>query len=179
MRFSSGTDGRQAGITALIRDSFTATEGPEEGALVADLAAGLLSTTPPDDLIVWTASDGDRLRAAILFSRMTYPDDDRRVFLLSPVAVAADGQRAGLGTALIRRGFDGLRDRGADLAVTYGSPDYYGRFGLNPVTTDHLPAPLPLSFPHGWLACPLTNRGARPFTGTPTVAPAMNRADVW
>ncbi len=49
---------------------------------------------------------------------------------LAPVAVAADYQRRGVGTALITAGLAELRRRGAGLVVVLGHPSYYPRFGF-------------------------------------------------
>ncbi len=49
---------------------------------------------------------------------------------LGPMAVAPEHQRAGIGSALIRRGLDELREAGHLVVVVVGHPSYYPRFGF-------------------------------------------------
>jgi putative acetyltransferase len=49
---------------------------------------------------------------------------------LAPMAVLPDRQREGIGSQLVRRGLDILRDRGCPFAVVVGHPEYYPRFGF-------------------------------------------------
>ena len=51
-------------------------------------------------------------------------------YALGPVAVDPSLQRTGIGTALIERGLDELRDREARGVVLVGDPAYYRRFGF-------------------------------------------------
>ncbi|MCB1426971.1 MAG: hypothetical protein KDJ89_14950, partial [Notoacmeibacter sp.] len=88
MEFLNGTEGRQQAIIDLFAATFTASEGREEGALIGELVRNLLETTPDDDIHVFTASENGALAGAAIFTRLTYPQDARTVFILSPMAVA-------------------------------------------------------------------------------------------
>ena len=55
---------------------------------------------------------------------------DRRIAMLSPLAVDPDHQRRGIGGALVRAVVAAADDRGEPLVVLEGSPAYYGRFGF-------------------------------------------------
>ena len=44
-------------IVELYRDTFTASEGPDEGGMIADLSKNLMTTTQPSDIYVFTAVD--------------------------------------------------------------------------------------------------------------------------
>ena len=65
-------------------------------------------------------------------------------FGLGPVAVLPGHQRTGVGTALVARTLDLLRERtGAAGVVVLGDPGYYGRFGFRAgagLTCDGVPA---------------------------------------
>ncbi|ATE66483.1 GNAT family N-acetyltransferase [Rhizorhabdus dicambivorans] len=52
-------------------------------------------------------------------------------FGLGPVSVLPGCQRGGIGSALIGRGLDRLRQRGAGGCVVLGDPAYYRRFGFS------------------------------------------------
>lgn len=170
-------------IAALVRLTFTASEGAEEGALVGDLAAGLLATTPADDLRVFTdMKDGvrDGMPVAVaIFTRLRFAEDPRRVFLLSPMAVHPDRQRQGVGQRLIRRALAALRAEGVEVAMTYGSPDYYGRVGFAPVDAQDAAPPHPLSLPHGWIGQSLTKAPLSALQGASRCAPALDDPRYW
>jgi len=93
--------------------------------------------------------------------------------------VATAHQAKGLGTSLIQAGLDKLRSDGTQIAVTYGDPAYYQRFGFRQVSTDQVPAPQPLSHPHGWQAISLAG-AALPALSTPVkAAPAFDLPELW
>ena len=49
---------------------------------------------------------------------------------LAPMAVRPSHQRQGIGTALVHRGMDMLREAGYPFVVVLGHPAYYPRFGF-------------------------------------------------
>lgn len=166
-------------ISAFFGDVFEASEGSDEGQLIAGFVHSLLLRTPERDIRLFTARDEGRLIGAICLSRMTYPDDPRDVFMLSPVAVATEAQGQGIGKRLITTGLDALKDEGISYAITYGDPAYYARCGFAQITEDFAKAPLALSQPQGWLGQPLGQTGNSPFKGTPTCVKALNNTALW
>ena len=110
---------------------------------------------------------------------MTYVGDPRRVFLLSPVAVATAHQGKGVGQRLIAHGLDALRREGVEIAVTYGDPAFYGRVGFVPVSEMDLPAPQPLSQPQGWIAQSLTDAPLTPLLGPARCVAAFDDPALW
>ena len=178
MNFTSDYKPRSAAITALFTESFTASEGAEEGALIGALVRDMLDT-PEDDLAVFLSLDADWLTGGICFSRLSFPRDPRRVFLLSPVAVATADPGKGVGQALLRHGLQTLKARGVDVAVTYGDPTYYGKVGFRPVTTDSVAPPQPLTQPEGWLVQSLDGAPLAPLQGPSTCVAALNDPGYW
>jgi putative acetyltransferase len=166
-------------IAAVHEESFAAAEGVEEGALIGGLVRRLLTETPGGDMRAFAARRDGAVIGAIIFTRMTYARDDRAVFVLAPVAVAPAAQGQGVGTALIRHGLDALRAWGVDVALTYGDPDYYGRFGFRPITTETAAAPFPLAHPHGWLGQSLAGGALGPLGGMVACVPALNDPVFW
>jgi putative acetyltransferase len=59
----------------------------------------------------------------------------RRISMLSPLAVAPDHQRRGIGSALVRAVLDLADARGEPIVVLEGDPAYYSRLGFEPATT--------------------------------------------
>ena len=178
MQITSGSTGRETEIADLFKTTFIASEGAEEGASIGRLARDLMTTTDADDLHVFTADDGG-LVGACIFTRLRHEGATRRTWLLSPVAVAPDRQGQGIGQKMITEALTTLRAAGAEVAVTYGDPAFYGRVGFEPVTVRDLPAPYPLSHPEGWLAQSLTDQPLAPLKGRVTCAPALSDPAFW
>lgn len=179
MVYSDVYRGQEDGIVALVTDTFTASEGADEGALIGKLVTELFATTPEDDLFVFTAVDEGMLVGAIIFSRLIYAQDDRKVFIMGPVAVKPHRQGQGVGQKLIGHGLRELRKRGIDVAMTYGDPNYYAKVGFAPITEEQARAPVRLSFPHGWLAQTLSERPLEPLKGPSRCVEALNSPDYW
>lgn len=99
--------------------------------------------------------------------------------MLSPVAVLTSRQGQGIGKKLIQFGLDRMRARGADIAVTYGDPDFYGDVGFLPLSEDCLKAPMKLSMPFGWLGQSLTASPIPVFKDRPTCVAAFNNPAYW
>ncbi len=49
---------------------------------------------------------------------------------LAPMAVIPDRQGHGIGSDLVRKGLDVLRERNCPFVIVLGHPDYYPRFGF-------------------------------------------------
>jgi putative acetyltransferase len=53
---------------------------------------------------------------------------------LAPMAVRPDRQREGIGSQLVKRGLEMLRERACPFVVVVGHPEYYPRFGFEPAS---------------------------------------------
>jgi putative acetyltransferase len=177
--FTTGILELKQELIDLFTATFTASEGPDEGALIGGLVRDLLAATPGDDIRVFCAELEGKVVGAVIFTRLTYAADPHSVFLLSPMAVAVERQRQGIGQALLRHALQALRCEGIQIALTYGDPNFYGRVGFRPVPEDQARAPLPLSMPHGWIGLSLTADPMPSLHGPSTCVPALNRSDVW
>jgi predicted N-acetyltransferase YhbS len=147
--------------------------------MIGALVRGLLTTTPPGALRVFTAVDDGRIVSGALFSRLTYPDDPRRVFVMAPVAVATDRQGEGIGQGLIRHALDSLKDAGVDVVTVYGDPAFYGRTGFAPITEAEAAAPHPLGHPEGWQALALAGGPMAPLKGPSRCVAALDDPALW
>ncbi len=179
MDFSTDLTPHAEAIETLFEATFAGSEGEAEGALIGALARRLIAETPAEDLRVFTAWKGSMLLGCIFFTRLTYPDDPRTVFMMAPVAVATAHQGKGIGQRLITHALDALRQKGVDIAVTYGDPAFYGRVGFRPVSEAELPAPQPLRQPHGWIARSLTEAPLTPLRGTVRCVAAFDDPALW
>ena len=81
----------------------------------------------------------------ILFSRMAIETSARSIpaVALAPMAVLPEHQRKGIGGRLIRQGLDLLGQRGEEIVIVLGHPDYYPRFGFSTAKARGLESPFP------------------------------------
>lgn len=179
MEFQSGHAARAGDIRALFTATFSASEGSEEGAVIGAFVQDMMTTTPDADLVVWSACDGADLLGCIFLSRMVYEEDSRSVFILSPVAVRTDRQNTGIGQKLIAHGLNDLRRNGVDFVATYGDPNYYSKTGFRQITEEFARAPLPLSYPEGWLGQFLGGADEKPLRGASRCVSALNAPELW
>lgn len=188
MRVSAERNGRDPAIVDLFRETFAASEGAAEGESIGALVRDLLVGTAPEDLRVFTAEAEGLTPAAIpaaipaavaIFTRLSYPQDDRTVFLLSPFAVATARQGRGIGPELLVQALDALRTGGVDVVVTYGDPAFYGKVGFAPISQDIAQPPLPLSRPEGWLGYWPGAGEIAPLAGPSTCVTALRDPRHW
>ena len=85
----------------------------------------------------------------------------------------------GLGQALIRFGLEVLAGQGATVAITYGDPAYYGRFGFAPLSEGVIRSPVALSMPHGWLGQSLNGQPIQPRRERPQCVEPFRNPALW
>jgi putative acetyltransferase len=66
----------------------------------------------------------------ITFATLRSDGSEHRIAMLSPLAVAPDCERRGIGSALVRAVTAGADSRGEPLVILEGSPQFYGRLGF-------------------------------------------------
>ena len=138
-----------------------------------------VSETGMNNLFVLTADEAGSIVGGVIISRLTYEQDGRTVFVLAPVAVAADQQGKGVGQRLLNHALAALRSAGVDIAVIYGDPNYYSRVGFTPITEGFAQAPFALNHPEGWLGQSLTDREMTPLKGPSRCVAALNDPVFW
>ncbi|GIU12220.1 MULTISPECIES: GNAT family N-acetyltransferase [unclassified Shewanella] len=165
-------------ISGLFNETFSASEGADEGKVIGELTTELMKTTDCDELYIFVATEGDKLAGSIMFSRLTF---ETRIdaFILSPVAVHPSFQRQGVGQKLIQFGLDTLRSKGIELVFTYGDPNYYSKVGFQLVSEDLVKAPQPLTYPEGWIAQSLKGEQLQAINGSCRCVAALNKAEYW
>jgi putative acetyltransferase len=99
----------------------------------ADLVDGLRQSCA--DALSLVAED-DGIVGHILFTPVGVESAGQRIvgMGLAPMAVLPDRQRRGIGSRLVTRGLDLLRDRRCPFVVVVGHPEYYPRFGFGPAS---------------------------------------------
>lgn len=179
MDFIQGHISRADEIAALFEATFTASEGAGEGALIGALVRAMFADVPEDGIAVFSAVEDGRIVGAVVFTAMDYPQDSRRVMILSPMAVATARQGEGIGQRLIRHGLEDLGRRGVDVVLTYGDPAFYGRVGFKVITGDDARPPLSLQQPEGWLGQALAGGAFVPLRGPSQCVAPLSRPELW
>lgn len=97
--------------------------------LEADLVEALQRACA--DAVSLVAED-DGIVGHILFTPVTIEREERPIvgMGLAPMAVLPERQRRGIGTSLVTRGLEILRQQGCPFVVVVGHPEYYPRFGF-------------------------------------------------
>ena len=86
------------------------------------------------------AEEAGRVVGHVAFSPAAAADGSSGWYTLGPVSVTPERQRAGIGSALIATGLDGLATLGARGCIVLGDPGYYARFGFE-LAPELAPAP--------------------------------------
>jgi putative acetyltransferase len=98
----------------------------------ADLVDTLRTTC--SEALSLVAEDGGEIVGHILFTPVVVEGRLVSGMGLAPMAVLPDRQRQGIGSQLVKRGLDHLRERGCPFVVVVGHPEYYPRFGFEPAS---------------------------------------------
>ena len=98
----------------------------------ADLVDKLRKTCA--EALSLVAEDGGAVVGHILFTPVVVEGRLGSGMGLAPMAVLPARQRQGIGSQLVRRGLDILRERGCPFVVVVGHPEYYPRFGFEPAS---------------------------------------------
>ncbi|MEV6597822.1 N-acetyltransferase [Actinoplanes sp. NPDC051346] len=106
--------------------------GGDHGGTVAELVDALRRDDPTALSLV--SDEADAVVGHVMFSRalLDAPRKPVAVQSLSPLAVAPEWQRGGIGSALVRAGLRQLDERGVPLVFLEGDPRYYSRLGFSP-----------------------------------------------
>jgi putative acetyltransferase len=119
-----------AGDVPLTREVVDAAFGAEP---VAALLDELRLSTAWRDLSFVAEQDG-LVVGHVSYTRgwLDAPERLVEVLVLSPLSVLPAAQGTGVGSALVRRTLELLRERQEPLVFLEGSPSYYGRLGFRP-----------------------------------------------
>ncbi len=127
---------RQEDIPAIRAVNEGAFERPDEAGIVDRLREGC------EGLLSLVAVHEDRVVGHILFSPVVIEVTGSAGATggaitgmgLGPMAVMAESQRQGVGSALVRAGLEILRGESCPFVIVLGHPDYYPRFGFEPAS---------------------------------------------
>jgi len=72
-----------------------------------------------------------------------------------------------------------MKEKGTQIAVTYGDPAYYTKTGFEPLSQELIPPPLELSLPIGWLGQSLIEKPIPELPGPSRCVIAFNNPAYW
>ena len=113
---------------------------------VADLVEALRASTSYVPELALVALAGDEVVGFVMLSHAETVEENgtaHRVLSLSPLAVAPDRQRQGVGGLLVRRALELADQRTEPLVLLEGAPEYYPRFGFRPASSAGIVFDLP------------------------------------
>lgn len=112
-----------------IAEVVTAAFGSDDEAMLVEAIRGSEQYVP--ELALVAEVDGRVVgHVMISYASLVEGDTERRIAMLSPLAVAPDLHGRGIGSALVREVTGRADARGEPLVILEGSPQYYGRFGF-------------------------------------------------
>ena len=105
--------------------------GEPEGKVVAQLAIDLLEDKTALPILSLVAEQDNEIIGNVIFSSVTIEGvEGVSAYILAPLAVARFEQKKGIGKLLINKGLETLKERGAEIVLVYGDPNYYMRTGF-------------------------------------------------
>lgn len=133
-------------------------ETPGDAAAVDGVVAAAFASPAHAELVVALRSEpsyrparalvavaDDEVVGFVMVTDSTVDDGAGRIATLSPLAVAPERQRRGIGAALVAAVLEVCRADGEPAVALEGDPGYYGRLGFVPAAPFGLVLPLP-----GW-----------------------------
>ncbi|MCT4615886.1 MAG: GNAT family N-acetyltransferase [Marinifilaceae bacterium] len=172
-------EGENRNFEKLFRNSFAESEGESAGITIEKLVQELISTTPKDEIYKFAALHNNKIVGAVIFTKIRFEESDINTFILSPAAVDTEFQRQGIGQALINYAFEFLKKHNIKLILSYGDIKFYSKLGFKQIGEDTIKAPLKLSFPHGWIAKPLSLNKIPKINSKSYCVSALNNQIYW
>lgn len=132
-----------------------------------------------DDVLSLVGVRDENIVGHVIFSICGIDGQSERIALLGPLAVDPDAQKQGIGSAVVRAGFDRLKDVGLKRAYVLGDPNYYGRFGFKADSHVAPPYKLPVEWEPAWQSVSLTDDDAPELVGKILVPAPWQHAHLW
>ena len=121
--------------------------GEPEGEAVSQLSIDLLKDKTAQPVLSLVAEQNNEIIGNIVFSTVNIEGiKGVSAYILAPLAVTKYNQGKGIGTKLINQGIETLKNRGAEIVLVLGDPNYYTRTGFKP--GHNLETPYKLEYPN-------------------------------
>jgi len=153
--------------------------GQSEGESVSQLAIDLLDDKTARPILSLVAEQENEIIGNIIFSSVSIEGVEvASAYILAPLAVTRFAQKSGIGTQLINKGLETLKERGAEIVLVYGEPNYYMRTGFK--AGHNLKPPYKLKYPEeAWMAQELVKGILAKTQGTVRCAMSLSSPEYW
>ena len=153
--------------------------GEPEGEAVSQLAIDLLEDKTAQPILSLVAEKNKKIIGNVIFSSVNIKGfKGVSAYILAPLAVVKDNQGKGIGTLLINKGLETLKERGAEIVLVYGDPNYYMRTGFK--AGHNLKPPHKLKYPEeAWMAQELVEDILTKTQGMVQCASSLNSPEYW
>jgi putative acetyltransferase len=150
-----------------------------EGEAVSQLAIDLLEDRTAPPILSLVAEQDNEIVGNVIFSSVIIEGvEGVSAYILAPLAVTKLAQGNGIGTLLINKGLETLKERGAEIVFVYGDPDYYMRTGFK--AGHNLKPPHKLKYPEeAWMAQELVESILTKTQGTVRCALSLSSPEYW
>ena len=175
MKIRESVENDKNSIRKLHQNAFD--ESEEE--TVSQLAIDLLEDKTAQPILSLVAEQDNEIIGNVIFSSVSIDGAEGVLaYILAPLAVTRLMQRRGIGTQLINKGLEILKERGAKIVLVYGDPNYYMRTGFK---ADHnLKPPHKLKYPEeAWMAQELVQGILSKTQGRVQCASFLNSPEYW
>ena len=151
-----------------------------ESELVSKLAIDLLSEKTTPETISLVAEADSKVVGHLAFSPVKIDNDERfQGYILAPLGVNPDYQRAGIGSLLVEYGMQKMSGMGVNIVFVYGDPEYYSRFGFSADAAYLYATPYKLQYPTGWQAIVLKEGDVEGSPASITCVAALCDPKLW
>ncbi len=152
---------------------------PSEGETISQLAIDLLEDKTALPVLSLVAEQDNEIIGHIIFSSVNIEGvEGVSAYILAPLAVTRFAQRNGIGTQLINKGLEILKERGAEIVLVYGDPNYYMRTGFK--AEHNLKPPHKLKYPEeAWMAQELVEGILTKTQGMVHCVSSLNSPEHW
>jgi len=150
-----------------------------EGEAVSQLAIDLLEDKTALPILSLVAEQDNEIIGNVIFSSVNIEGvEEVSAYILAPLAVTRFAQGKGIGTLLINKGLETLKERGAEIVLVYGDPNYYMRTGFK--AGHNLKPPHKLKYPEeAWMAQELVEGMLTRMQGVVRCASSLNSPEHW
>ena len=166
-------------VVQLFYNTFKESENESEAEIVSGLVRKYLQDFPREDLKGYVAMEDGEILGCVFFSQLYFPNSKSKVFILSPMAVKTECHGKGIGKALISYAHSALIKADVNLTMTYGDINFYSKAGYQQISESQISAPMPLTYPEGWLANCLNGKSPLAIPGIPYCIPELQDENVW
>ena len=175
MKIRESVENDKKSIRKLHQNAFDQSEGE----VVSQLAIDLLEDKTALPILSLVAEQDKEIIGNIIFSSVNIEGNEGvSAYILAPLAVSKYAQRNGIGTQLINQGLKTLKERGAEIVLVYGDPNYYMRTGFK--AGHHLKPPYKLQYPEeAWMAQELVESILAKTQGTVRCALSLSSPEYW